>query len=67
MYIEKASYTLARITRSVLPPPMVWSRLLPGHGALRVPAAAFAEEVQQVEKAIREVLQGINSADVPLS
>ncbi len=68
MYIEKASYTLARDHKvRVATSDGLEQIIILGHGALRVPAAAFAEEVQQVEKAIREVLQGINSADVPLS
>lgn len=61
MYIEKASYTLARDHKvRVATSDGLEQIIILGHGALRVPAAAFAEEVKQVENAIREALRNIN-------
>lgn len=60
MYIERASYTLVREHKvRVATSDGMEQMIILGHGALRVPASAFVEEVRQVEKAIREALKAM--------
>ena len=58
MYIEKVTHTLAKNSRvRVATSDGAEQMIILGHGALRVSATAFGEEMAQVEKAIREFLQ----------
>ena len=57
MYIEKATHELGRNHRvRVATSDALEQLIILGHGALRVSAAAFREEVDAAEKAIREIL-----------
>ena len=56
-YIEKATYELGRNNRvRVATSDNTEQLIILGHGALRVSASAFREEVDAAEKAIRELL-----------
>ena len=58
MYIERATHELAKERRTrVVSSDGAEQVIVLGHGALRVSARAFAEEVTAVEKDIREFLQ----------
>ena len=58
MYIERATHELAKERRTrVVSSDGAEQVIVLGHGALRVSARAFAEEVAAVEKDIREFLQ----------
>ena len=58
MYIERATHELAREHRTrVVSSDGAEQIIVMGHGALRVSARAFEEEVQAVEKEIREFLE----------
>ena len=58
MYIERATHELAKECRTrVVSSDGAEQVIVLGHGALRVSARAFAEEVAAVEKEIREFLQ----------
>ena len=58
MYIERATHELAREHRTrVVSSDGAEQIIVMGHGALRVSARAFEEEVNAVEKEIREFLQ----------
>ena len=58
MYIERATHELAREHRTrVVSSDGVEQIIVMGHGALRVSARAFEEEVNAVEKEIREFLE----------
>ena len=58
MYIERATHELAREHRTrVVSSDGAEQIIVMGHGALRVSARAFEEEVNAVEKAIREFLE----------
>lgn len=58
MYIERATHELAKERRTrVVSSDGAEQVIVLGHGALRVSARAFAEEVAAVEKEIREFLQ----------
>ena len=58
MYIERATHELAKERRTrVVSSDGAEQVIVLGHGALRVSARAFAEEVTAVEKEIREFLQ----------
>jgi predicted RNA-binding protein with PIN domain len=57
MYIEKATHELGRSHRvRVATSDALEQLIILGHGALRVSASAFREEVDAAEKAIRELL-----------
>lgn len=57
MYIEKATHELGRNHRvRVATSDALEQLIILGHGALRVSASAFREEVDAAEKAIREIL-----------
>lgn len=57
MYIEKVTHALAKNSRvRVATSDGAEQLIILGHGALRVSASAFREEVTQVENAIREFL-----------
>ena len=59
MYIEQASYDLSRRHRvRVATSDGMEQVIILGHGALRVSARMFHEEVQNVEKQIRALVQG---------
>ena len=58
MYIERATHELAREHRTrVVSSDGAEQIIVMGHGALRVSARAFEEEVNAVEKEIREFLE----------
>ncbi|MEA5011930.1 MAG: translation factor GTPase family protein [Angelakisella sp.] len=58
MYIEKVTHQLGKKHRvRVATSDGMEQLIILGHGALRVSAAAFLDEVTQVEKAIREFLE----------
>ena len=58
MYIEKVTHEIGRKYRvRVATSDGLEQIIILGHGALRLSASAFLEEVQEVEKAIREYLQ----------
>ena len=58
MYIEKVTHQIARNHRvRVATSDGLEQVIILGHGALRMSASALHEEVQEVEKAIREYLQ----------
>lgn len=58
MYIEKVTHNLARKHRvRVATSDALEQLIILGHGALRVSAASFQEEVLEVEKAIRSFLE----------
>ena len=58
MYIERATHELAKERRTrVVSSDGAEQVIVLGHGALRVSARAFAEEVATIEKEIREFLQ----------
>ena len=58
MYIEKVTHTLAKEHRvRVATSDGLEQIIILGHGAIRVPARQFQEEVRQVEEAIREILE----------
>ena len=60
MYIEKVTHTLARQHRvRVATSDGLEQIIILGHGAVRVPARQFREEVHQVEEAIREILENM--------
>lgn len=60
MYIEKVTHTLAKEHRvRVATSDGLEQIILLGHGAVRVPARQFREEVEQVERAIREILESL--------
>ena len=60
MYIEKVTHTLAKEHRvRVATSDGLEQIIILGHGAVRVPARQFREEVQQVERAIREILESL--------
>jgi predicted RNA-binding protein with PIN domain len=59
MYIEKTAHDLSRHYRvRVATSDALEQVIILGGGALRVPASAFEQEVQEVESAIRGFLQG---------
>ena len=59
MFIERVTHEIGRAAASAWPPPMAWEQvIILGHGALRVSARMFHEEVQEAEKEIRRYLQG---------
>ncbi len=59
MYIERATHELAKEHRTrVVSSDGAEQIIVMGHGALRVSAHAFAEEVAAVEKEIRKFLEG---------
>ena len=58
MYIEKVTHELGRKHRvRVATSDGLEQIIILGHGALRVSASSFHQEVQQAEKAIRDFLQ----------
>ena len=58
MYIEKATYDLRKHHRvRVATSDGLEQVIILGHGALRVPAAAFEAEVREAEEAIRAYLR----------
>ena len=58
MYIEKVTHEIGRKHRvRVATSDGLEQIIILGHGALRLSASAFLEEVQEVEQAIREYLQ----------
>ncbi len=58
MYIEKVTHEIGKKYRvRVATSDGLEQIIILGHGALRLSASAFLEEVQEVEKAIREYLQ----------
>ena len=60
MYIEKVTHTLAKEHRvRVATSDGLEQIIILGHGAVRVPARQFREEVRQVEEAIREILENM--------
>ena len=60
MYIEKVTHTLAKEHRvRVATSDGLEQIIILGHGAIRVPARQFQEEVRQVEEAIREILENM--------
>ena len=60
MYIEKVTHTLAKQHRvRVATSDGLEQIIILGHGAVRVPARQFREEVRQVEEAIREILESM--------
>ncbi len=60
MYIEKVTHTLAKEHRvRVATSDGLEQIIILGHGAVRVPARQFREEVEQVERAIREILESL--------
>ena len=60
MYIEKVTHTLAKEHRvRVATSDGLEQIIILGHGAIRVPARQFQEEVRQVEEAIREILESL--------
>ncbi len=60
MYIEKMTNTLAKEHRvRVATSDGLEQIIILGHGAVRVPARQFREEVEQVERAIREILESL--------
>ena len=60
MYIERATHELAREHRTrVVSSDGAEQIIVMGHGALRVSARAFEEEVNAVEKEIREIFGAI--------
>ncbi len=60
MYIEKVTHTLAKEHRvRVATSDGLEQIIILGHGAVRVPARQFQEEVKQVENAIREILENM--------
>ena len=60
MYIEKVTHTLAKEHRvRVATSDGLEQIIILGHGAIRVPARQFREEVEQVERAIREILESL--------
>lgn len=60
MYIEKVTHTLAKEHRvRVATSDGLEQIIILGHGAIRVPARQFQEEVWQVEEAIREILENM--------
>ena len=62
MYIEKATYDLRKHHRvRVATSDGLEQVIILGHGALRVPAQAFEEEVRLAEEAIRAYLREINA------
>ena len=63
MYIEKASYKLARNHRvRVVTSDALEQLIILGNGALRVSSAAFLVEVEEAEEEIREIIEnGIDS------
>lgn len=63
MYIEKASYKLARNHRvRVVTSDALEQLIILGNGALRVSSAAFLAEVEEAEEEIREIIEnGIDS------
>ncbi len=61
MFIEKATYDLSRKHRvRVATSDGLEQIIILGHGALRVPAAAFEAEVRAAEEAIRAYLRELN-------
>ncbi|MDD2954899.1 MAG: TetM/TetW/TetO/TetS family tetracycline resistance ribosomal protection protein [Oscillospiraceae bacterium] len=59
MYIEKATAKLGKHHRvRVATSDQLEQLIILGHGALRISAAAFEEEVAAVEEAIRRILEG---------
>ena len=60
MYIEKVTHTLAKEHRvRVATSDGLEQIIILGHGAVRVPARQFREEVEQVERVIREILESL--------
>ena len=60
MYLEKVTHTLAKEHRvRVATSDGLEQIIILGHGAVRVPARQFREEVEQVERAIREILESL--------
>ena len=60
MYIEKVTHTLAKEHRvRAATSDGLEQIIILGHGAVRVPARQFREEVEQVERAIREILESL--------
>ena len=60
MYIEKVTHMLAKEHRvRVATSDGLEQIIILGHGAVRVPARQFREEVEQVERAIREILESL--------
>lgn len=60
MYIEKVTHTLAKEHRvRVATSDGLEQIIILGHGAVRVPARQFREEVEQVERAVREILESL--------
>lgn len=60
MYIEKVTHTLAKEHRvRVATSDGLEQIIILGHGAVRVPARQFREEVEQVVQAIREILESL--------
>ena len=60
MYIDKVTHTLAKEHRvRVATSDGLEQIIILGHGAVRVPARQFREEVEQVERAIREILESL--------
>ena len=58
MYIEKVTHEIGRKHRvRVATSDGLEQIIILGHGALRLSASAFLEEIQEVEKAIREYLE----------
>ena len=58
MYIEKATYDLRKHHRvRVATSDALEQVIILGHGALRIPASAFEEEVRAAEAAIRDYLR----------
>ena len=59
MYIERTTHELAKDHRTrVVSSDGAEQIIVMGHGALRVSARMFHQEVQEVEKEIRNYLQG---------
>ena len=59
MYIEKVTHTLAKEHRvRVATSDGMEQIIILGHGALRISARMFQQEVQEVEKEIRRYVQG---------
>ena len=60
MYIEKVTHHLAKEHRvRVATSDGLEQIIILGHGAVRVSARQFREEVRQVEAAIREILESM--------
>ncbi len=57
MYIEKASYKLAKNNKvRVVTSDGMEQLIILGNGALRVPSSAFYDEVKQAEDEIRKII-----------